>query len=121
MACQVSDGTVCSGLARIVGKQKVIADKTWSFLTLKRRVVCVNSLIESKVLSNRDRVGDWCLSVSSRRNDLLTSPVVHRRNASFIVARNQLSSDCEVDSSDLEGSLCPEEDGAVSRDRNGAA
>ncbi|XP_038886867.1 protein DETOXIFICATION 45, chloroplastic [Benincasa hispida] len=120
MACRVSDGIVCSGVGRIVGKQKVNVDKTWSFLTLKRRDVCVTSLIESKVLSNRNGVEDWCLSASSRCNGLFISPVVRRRNASFIVARNQLSSDCEVDSSDVEESLYPEEDDAVSRDQNGA-
>ena len=121
MACQVSDGIICSGVGRIVGKKKVIADNTWFFLTLKRRDVCVSSLIESKVLSNRNRVGDWCLSASSQRDDLFTSNVVHRRSASFIVARNQLSSDCEVDSSDAEESLCSEEDDAISKDRNGTA
>ncbi|TYK23294.1 protein DETOXIFICATION 45 [Cucumis melo var. makuwa] len=119
MACQVSDGIICSGVGRIVGKKKVIADKTWSFLTLKRGDVCVSSLIESKVLSNRNRVGDWCLSASSQRDDLFTSSVVHRRSASFMIARNQLSSDCEVDSSDAEESLCSEEDDVNSKDRNG--
>lgn len=121
MACQVSDGTVSSGFARIVGRRRVIADKTWSFLTLKRGDVQVTSQINSKVLRNQNGVGGWRFSVSSRRNDLLTAPVVHRRNARFIVARNQLSSDCGLDSSEVEESLCSEEDDAISRDGNGAA
>lgn len=120
MACQVSDGTVCSGVGRIVGKQKVIADKTWSFLTLRRRDVCVTSKINSKVLRNGIGVGDWRFSANSRRIYLFNAPVVHRRNAHFSVARNQLSSDCGVDLSEVEERLCLEEDDAISRDQNGA-
>lgn len=121
MACQVSDGAVSSGLARIVGKQKAIGDKMLSsFLTLKHREVCVTSKINSNVLGNRNGVGDWRLSASCRRNDLFTAPVVHRRNVRFVVARNQLSSDCGVDSSEVKESLCLEEDDANSRDQNGA-
>lgn len=120
MACQVSDGIVSSGLARIVGKQQVIPDKTLSFLKLKCRDVRVTSQISRKVLRNRNGVGNWHLSASFRHNYLFTSPVVHQRNSSFIVARNQLSSDYGVDSSGVEESLYVEEDDASSRDQNGA-
>ncbi|XP_022928217.1 protein DETOXIFICATION 45, chloroplastic-like [Cucurbita moschata] len=120
MACEVSDGTVSSGLARIVGKQQVIPDKTLSFLKLKCRDVRVTSQISRKVLQNRNGVGNWHLSASFRHNYLFTSPVVHRRNSGFIVARNQLSSDYGVDSSGVEESLYVEEDDASSRDQNGA-
>ncbi|XP_022136015.1 protein DETOXIFICATION 45, chloroplastic isoform X2 [Momordica charantia] len=124
MACQVGDGTVSSGLARIVGKCKTIGDKTRSsFLTLKHGEVRVTSQLNRncKVLCNRNGTGDCRLSTSCRRNGLFIPPVVHRRNVRFIVARNQLSSDCGVDSSEVKESLCLEEDDANSRDRNGAA
>lgn len=124
MACQVGDGTVSSGLARIVGKCKTIGDKTRSsFLTLKHGEVRVTSQLNRnfKVLCNRNGTGDCRLSTSCRRNDLFIPPVVHSRNVRFIVARNQLSSDCGVDSSEVKESLCLEEDDANSRDRNGAA